>query len=409
MQKIFYNARFLTMNENFEVAEAMLTNDDAIVFVGKKDEVLQMKTDETEIIDLKEKFVIPTFYDLNLNIYLLIEERLKNAKKDKFIEKEVKNNENYEKFINFDNYEKEFLKIQDELLKAGVTTVQENICSVQEFCFWKKVSESGKLKIDIIGYIDITKHKQIMDDNCRSYRKYKNRFRLGGYYLKLDGSILEKKAWLKKPYPKEHKYNGFVELGFEQLKFIIKTALEEKKQMVVHADGDKAVEEFLKCYEEQINETKVEDNFRPIVLGCNFVSDKLLQKMAEFKIIPNFNIENLCAKKEVLKAYFGRLKLKKLILLKSISNLKHKALFYNSGFEIFNSIKTFENLTNVNSCVNKTLKIKKPLFSKEALEGLITLPAYYCFDLENKKEEKNTEIKVKESVKNPRKRKLETV
>ena len=119
-------------------------------------------------------------------------------------------------------------------------------------------------------------------------------------------------------------------------------------------------------------------------MGCNFVSDKLFQKMSELKIVPNFNIENLCKKKDILKSHFGKFRLKKLIALKSISGSKHKALFSAGDFEIFNTIKTFDYLTNPNSCVNKTLKIKKPLFAKEALESLITLPAYYCFDLEQK-------------------------
>ena len=36
MQKIFYNAKFYTLNDGEEVAEAMLVNDGIIVFAGKK-------------------------------------------------------------------------------------------------------------------------------------------------------------------------------------------------------------------------------------------------------------------------------------------------------------------------------------------------------------------------------------
>ena len=178
MQKIFYNARFVTMNDKQKSAEAMLVNDDAIVFMGEKDEVLQMKTDETELIDLNEKIVMPTFFDVCADVYFEIESRLKNANKEKFIEKTAENDENYEKFDNFDKYKKEFLIIQDEFLKLGITTIQEKISSREEFVFWKKISEDGSLKIDVIGYVDFVKNKQIMDDNCRSYRKYKNHFSL---------------------------------------------------------------------------------------------------------------------------------------------------------------------------------------------------------------------------------------
>ena len=42
MQKIFYNARFLTMNEKFDESQAMLVNNDSIVFVGSKEEVFKL-------------------------------------------------------------------------------------------------------------------------------------------------------------------------------------------------------------------------------------------------------------------------------------------------------------------------------------------------------------------------------
>ena len=383
MQKIFYNARFLTMNDKFETNDAMLVNDESIVFVGEKEEVLQMKTDGTELVDLKNKFVIPTFFDLNADVYKKIEGVLKNAKKDRFIEKETENDENYEKFDNFKVYEKEFLKIQTSLLKLGVTTIQERICSKQEFCFWKKIAESGELKIDVIGYIDFLRNKQIMDDNCRSFRKYKNHFRLGGYYINLDGSILEKKAWLKKPYPKEKGYVGFGELGFEQLKFIIKTAFEEKKQLIVYADGDRAVDEFLSCFEEQLEESKVEDTYRPIIVGCNFVSKKVIQKMAKLKIIPNFEIDNLTENRDVLKSYFGR-KLKKIIPFDLMEKENVKNLFSFGSDKEFNSFDVACDMLEDKSVLNKTAKCKHVFSAQKVLELLTTLPAYYCFDLEQK-------------------------
>ena len=69
-----------------------------------------------------------------------------------------------------------------------------------------------------------------MDDNCVTYRKYRNHFRLGGYYLKIDGKINELKAWLNKPYVGSKNYCGLAELSGEYLYYLIKMALEEKKQ-----------------------------------------------------------------------------------------------------------------------------------------------------------------------------------
>lgn len=382
MQKIFYNARFLTLNEKFEEADAMLVNDDSIVFVGEKDEVLKMQTDETKLIDLNEKTVIPAFYDLNINVYEMIEKRLKNANKDKFIEKTAENNENYEIFKNFKIYQKEFESLQNDILEKGILTIHEKISSIEEFCFWKKIADSNVLKIDVIGYVDFYKHKQIMDDNCRSFRKYKNGFRLGGYYINLDGDILEKKAWLKKPYPKEGKYLGYAECTDEQLMFIIKTALEEKKQLIVCADGDRAVEQFVRCYEEQIKKDKVEDNYRPAVFGCNFVSKKVLLKMKELQIMQVFKIDELTKYNEKIRLYFGRLKSKKIIPFKILKKSDIKPLFASHQNEIIDNFKVMKYFIENNFKYLETKNKENSL--SNLFESLILKAAFYSFDAEQK-------------------------
>lgn len=382
MQKIFYNARFLTMNEKQKTAEAMLVNDDAIVFVGEKDEVLQMKTDETELKDLNGKVVMPTFFDVCSAIYGDIENRLKSANQYNLIEKSVENDENYEKFANFDIYKKEYLAIQNELLKLGITTVQEKISSKEEFIFWKKISEDGSLKIDIIGYVDFIKSKQIMDDNCRSYRKYKNHFRLGGYHISLDGLLLERKACLTKRYPKEKHYSGYLEVGLEQLKIIIKTALEEKKQLMVFADGDRAVKEFLITYEEQVKEKPVEDNYRPFIIGSNFADKKTLNLCVKNKVAVCFRIDELMENYDIFKSYFGKSKLKKIIPFLACKKIGLKNLLCST--KNFNTFDVYKFLTSKDKKKNKIFGKKTIYKSHEVLEMLTILPAYYSFDLEQK-------------------------
>lgn len=382
MQKIFYNARFLTMNESLKAAEAMLVNDDAIVFMGEKEEVLQMKTDETELIDLDQKIVMPTFFDVCADVYLEIENRLKTANNDKFIEKTTENDENYEKFDNFKHYKKEFLIIQDELLKLGIATIQEKISSKEEFVFWKKISEEGSLKIDVIGYVDFVRNKQIMDDNCRSYRKYKNHFRLGGYHISLDGLLINRKACLTKKYPKEKNYSGYLELGLEQLKIIIKTALEEKKQLMVFADGDRAVKEFLLTYEEQVKEKPVEDNYRPVIVGSNFVNKKTLDLFKKFNVMVCFRIDELMENYDTFKSYFGKSKLKKLIPLSVCKKNGLKNLLCSTNN--FNTFNVYKFLTSKDKLHNMIFGKKFVFEENDILEMFTTTPAYYAFDLDQK-------------------------
>ena len=109
MHKIFYNGNIITYDDKNASAQAFLVNDENIVFVGSNEEILSMKTDETTMIDLENKTVIPSFIDCNSSIYKMIETELKNAKLDEFLENNAEIDDNYDKFDNYEVYKNQFL------------------------------------------------------------------------------------------------------------------------------------------------------------------------------------------------------------------------------------------------------------------------------------------------------------
>ena len=74
MKKIFYNGDFITLEEDslektmlkenakYKV-EAILIEDEFIKKVGTKEDVFKLKDEETEIIDLQGKTLMPAFLD----------------------------------------------------------------------------------------------------------------------------------------------------------------------------------------------------------------------------------------------------------------------------------------------------------------------------------------------------------
>ena len=346
MQQIFHNAKFNSMTESVSDFEAMLVNDGVIVFAGTNEEILNMKTDDHEVVDLKGKKVYPSFFDVDSSIYDLIETDLKNAKKFKYIENPDDFDENFEKFDNYDIYKKEFLKIQKEFLLKGITTVQELYMGSKEFTFWKKLADEKALILNVIGYVDIINSKVVMDNNCRSYRKYKNGFRLGGYSFAIDGELSRKEAWVQKSYKREKGYVGYSELFDEQLSYLIKTALEEKKQLVVETNGDRAVDQFLRCFEEVKTKEKVEDVFRPIALKCNLLSKKQLLKMKELGIVPSFQTSDLIEKHDALVKAIGRIQCKKIQPLALAEKFGLKFLIQSNRKQVANGFEIIENLNS---------------------------------------------------------------
>ena len=67
MKKIFLNGSILTM-ESLEIKEALLIDENKIVSVGNEKEILNKKDEDTEVIDLKGKCLMPSFIDSHSHI-----------------------------------------------------------------------------------------------------------------------------------------------------------------------------------------------------------------------------------------------------------------------------------------------------------------------------------------------------
>lgn len=382
MQQIFYNGKIYTETEDEQIVQAMLVNDGIVVLTGTNEEILQMKTDETEMNDLNEKYVYPSFFGFGETIFAQIEENLKNANKFDVSKNTADKDSNYENFSHFDAYKKEFLKIQENLLKRGITTVQEMGVTKRAFAFWKRLSEGGFLKIDVIGYVDIKSSKIVMDENCKSYRKYKNKFRLGGYHLVMDGRFDELKAWLKKPYKHSKEYCGYGEYYCEQLSCLLKEIFSEKKQIVVSAHGDKAIDEFLTTFEEVAEKEKVEEFYRPIIVGCELYDKKTIDRLKK-------NGMSLCVELSdkqtvsLIKDYVGFKRKNKYLNLKKIvaSDIKfvlsgkrelENEIFYDYGEVLEKTQKS------------KLISKKHQIDIKNAVKSIFNHSAYLLFDQETK-------------------------
>lgn len=386
MQKIFHNGNILTFNKEQPEAKAMLVNDESIVLAGENEEVLEMKMDDTEVIDLGGKVVIPAFYDTNARIYELIEQNLKNANKENFLENNVEIDENYEKFVNFDAYCEEFLKIQDEYIRKGIFTVCEMGVNNKEFIFWKKLSESGKLIIDVIAYIDIITSKDVMDNNCRSYRKYKNHFRVGGYLFKLDGKLSEKKAWLTKNYKSEGNYKGYSYLLDEQLCFLIKSALEEKKQVVAEVNGNAALEQFIRCFEKVTTDKEFDDFMRPIAKNCNFATSSQVNRMKKLKISPSFELNEIKYNGDSISKSLGFFRSKSVLPVKLFKGADCDFLINSSDLAVPDIFELLKIASDRKTAKGKILGKKHIITFAEALESMIKHSSYFIFDGENKGE-----------------------
>lgn len=78
MDKILYNGKIYTANKTDDFVEALYIRGGKILKIGKSEEVLSLKDDSTDLIDLEGKLVVPGFNDSHLH-YLNCSENKKNV------------------------------------------------------------------------------------------------------------------------------------------------------------------------------------------------------------------------------------------------------------------------------------------------------------------------------------------
>lgn len=62
-KKLYFNGNVITVNNKEEVVQAVAIEDDKIIKVGTNEEILSLKDNDTEVIDLEGKTMLPGFID----------------------------------------------------------------------------------------------------------------------------------------------------------------------------------------------------------------------------------------------------------------------------------------------------------------------------------------------------------
>jgi len=107
----------------------------------------------------------------------------------------------------------------------------------------RKAADKGLLSVDVLAYPDILDAVAAIEPS----RDYRNRFRIGGAKITIDGSPQGKTAWLTKPYfvpPEGMKadYVGYPSVSKEKAQAAFDLAFANNWQILSHANGDAAID-----------------------------------------------------------------------------------------------------------------------------------------------------------------------
>jgi predicted amidohydrolase YtcJ len=181
--------------------------------------------------------------------------------------------------------------------KAGITTAQEGATHASQLEVLQGLAAKHVLFIDVVSYPFILDLDKILVKNPAStFGKYNNRLKLGGCKITLDGSPQGKTALFTTPYltggPTGQKnWRGEPTFPQEFANASVKKCYDNGLQMLMHANGDGAVDMALKAHEFAAAGSLDKDR-RTVIIHSQFARKDQLQKYVQYKLIPSFFTEH---------------------------------------------------------------------------------------------------------------------
>tara|TARA_B110000902_G_scaffold238662_1_gene286724 strand:- start:1842 stop:3545 length:1704 start_codon:yes stop_codon:yes gene_type:complete len=177
---------------------------------------------------------------------------------------------------------------QDMALSFGYTTAQEGR-AMQNHDMLVSVAEAGKLKIDLVSYIDYLYIDKYMNSKWNS-KTYNNHYRIGGLKLTLDGSPQGRTAWRTQPYliPPDGAQTGY--LGYPAIpndsvvSSIYQKAFKNNWPIHTHANGDAAMDQMIRTMK-PIATKYGNHNRRNVLIHGQYVREDQLDSFKELDVI----------------------------------------------------------------------------------------------------------------------------
>ena len=180
--------------------------------------------------------------------------------------------------------------------RFGYTTAQEGRAFAPTVATAEAKVAQGPLPIDVALYVDYTS-KDLLDTSAYYTGSgydgigYNNGLRIAGLKLTIDGSPQGKTAWLSQPYfvPPEGQgedYVGYPAMTEEQVNAEVMDAFASNRQVLVHCNGDAAIDRFLDGVELAAQEHGLNDRRNVLVHGQTLRKDQV-RRVKELDVMPS--------------------------------------------------------------------------------------------------------------------------
>jgi len=174
--------------------------------------------------------------------------------------------------------------------RYGYTTADEGRSVPQTAQVLRQVADEGGFKIDVATYPDVLADKEFIEQNVSS--TYKNRFRVAGAKLTIDGSPQGFTAWRDRPYyapvgdyPKG--YAGYAAATPDQAMDAADWAYAKNIQLLTHANGERASDLLISALTIAEMKNGPGKDRRPVLVHGQFLREDQVDAYKRLGVLPS--------------------------------------------------------------------------------------------------------------------------
>ena len=175
----------------------------------------------------------------------------------------------------------------------GITTVQDGGAMPDNLALLREAARQKLLTLDVVAYRLLLPPSAPFPEDL-DLAPYRDRFRVGGVKVILDGAVQGKTAYLSEPYRvppggESPTYRGYASIPADVLDKVVHEAMSRKMPLLAHANGDAAAQMLIEAVEAARRATGERES-QVVMIHAQTVRDDQLARMGTLGITPSFFI-----------------------------------------------------------------------------------------------------------------------
>ena len=172
----------------------------------------------------------------------------------------------------------------------GYTTAEEGRSIQSQVEVMREVAAEGGFKVDVLTYSDVLVDRDFVKANASP--DYKDRFRVAGAKLTIDGSPQGFTAFRDRPYydPVGNYppgYRGYTSATDEQVINAVDWAFQNDVQIITHANGEAASDMLIAAIDAATKKHGDDPNRRPVLIHGQFLREDQVDAYNRLHVIPS--------------------------------------------------------------------------------------------------------------------------